>query len=565
MLLSFRSYSDLNWIPANELPIDGISQDLRRRAVGALKSVVLEAVQDDDGGEHAEKPSCLEKACACFCTSCTCEVDLPGPFKMKEVGVDLRRAESLGLKLGKNLLVPSLPKALRDLWVVFELTANIAQFVVACVFISFNSNLAYNVAFLVLSGISTFLALVDGFVYFYTLGSCHQCLEMCQNRGNKSESKYGSSGSSDEVSANKRKTKWEKFKKSLSDSLEIVRTLLSELLIYPLLMFDLFEIAGSRVITFDSAEERISLTLFVIGTFLLVVTVYFVRSAILLTTMLQLNKLPVTCLHQHDHLLVITRFIIHVILQMCTQAVCIIAVGVKIRQENRENTTDFYLVSPFLWYVVAAGWVIPLLGVIMYFFVKYYWFKDFSAGLFLDMMALLQTQGFAEAVFHGKAKETAEDSAKKFLQRVDYVSTKVMFDDRQKQVSFLYKFMYPLKIPVFLVFGTLYVMIVVTFCACLMLTSDGTEQYRVSVFDGGSISVALFVAIVFLFLSNLHVLVVIAVWILSVVTVLVILFLGVATLLLLLPLLPIFAYILYKYRSKLQSMQKLVHISRSST
>lgn len=482
----------------------------------------------------------------------------------------------MGFKLGKQLLFPAMPKSLRDIWVLFELAVTILQFVVACIYTSFRTNIAYNVSFVVLSIFSVILALIDTFIYFHTLGSCRQCVKAYKNRSLEKEGADNISGFATDKTENhmslssgesktskavpKSKTKRDKFKKGLNESFEIIRNVVSELLIYPLLIFDLLEIAGSSQLQLNNTETILNFALFIISTFFLIISVYIVRFVILSITMLQLNRIPVTCLRKQDHVLVITRFLIHVVLQICVHMFCIVAVGVKIQQENRNNTTDFYIVSPFLWYVIVAGWLIPILGVINYFFVKYYWFKDFSAGLYLDMMSLLQTQGFAEAVFHGKAKDTAKETSKKFLEKIDYISTKVKFEERQDKGSIVYKFLYPLKIPIFFLFGTLYVLILIAFCACLLLTNDGMGGFRVSAFDGGSISVALFLAIVFVFIGNLHVVTVVMLWLLLAAILLCLLVVGVVLLLLLLPFLPCIGHTLYKHRSKLR-LPRMVHVS----
>ena len=535
---------------------------------------------DDDRNEEEDKKSCFKKACSVI----KVPVALTAPKPSKK----LLRFQKLGLKMGKKMFFPAIPKTVRDLWVAVELLASIVQFILACLSTEFEENLAFDISLMVLTIISFVLGLMDSWTYFYTMGSCREYYEQIKRRrGGGIEELNEAAGGGKANTKNERgngsgtlKEKWMKVKDWLDEMFELLRTVLSELLLYPLLMFDFFELLGGDF-DISTSDSQLGFSLFILGSIFLILSVYIVRFMILSTTILQLNRMPVSCVSDQDHITIIIRFLIHVFMQVCVHMLCLIAVGVKIKQENADNQTDFYLASPFLWYVMLAGWVIPLFGTLSYFMVKYYWFHEFSTGLFLDMISMLQTQGFAEAVFHSQATELAEESTKKFVSQVNTLSTmdtnegqqernqkekelqkkskdflkKISFaeamkeyEERQSAVSYYYKFFYPLKIPLFVLFGVFYDALLLSFCGSLLLTVSEEGGYRVSAFDGGSISITIFVAIVFVLIGNLNVLIAINLWIAAVLAGFLLLIMGLVVLLAFLPLIPCIAYIIHKKR-----------------
>ena len=628
-----HTYSETGWIPKQDMP--PISKEFKKKASTVLKSA-LTIIDDYDEKEEEElekKKSCSGIAFSClFNGECCPKIPTPGLFKVKPVSPKLKKAQKIGVKLGMKLLFPSIPKLLRDLWVGVELAAATVQFILACLQLNFNDDIKLGVSVFILTVVSFSLGLMDGWTYFYSLGSCHDCHEAIKQRrrGEKGDSvdKGGpdladtAEEEMDDLPATKWqkvKLKWKKTKEWLDQSFELLRTVLSELLLYPLIMFDLLDLLGSE---FDvsTPDNQISFSLFLLGGLFLILTVYIVRFMILSTTIGQLNRMPVTCLKKQDHVMTITRFLIHVMLQVIVHFLCIVAVGVKIKQENFGNTTDSVIVSPYLLYSMVAGWVLPFLGILSFFVVKYYWFEEFSAGMYLDMLAMLQTQGFAEAVFHKQATQLASESASKFMGKIDdtwkrqeqkqlkmsglgqkkpgfletedetkmalddeieiavdekseptldenittdspstensshvqalqdtskdymksidFNKTKVEFESRQASTSYAYKFLYPLKIPLFALFAIFYDAVFISFCSSLLLTSDSQGGYRVSAFDGGSFSISIIVCVVFIIIGNINILIAINLWIV----------IAVLSFTILLPFLPFIIYMTYRRR-----------------
>lgn len=102
-----------------------------------------------------------------------------------------------------------------------------------------------------------------------------------------------------------------------------------------------------------------------------------VRIIMLALTVSTLNQLGSLSATGSKYNKIFVRFYIHMIGQFFIHFLCIVAVGVKIKQENTLEQ-ESYQISPFLWVVVLSGWIIPLMGTLGFFVVNYYWLESFS-------------------------------------------------------------------------------------------------------------------------------------------------------------------------------------------
>ena len=112
------------------------------------------------------------------------------------------------------------------------------------------------------------------------------------------------------------------------------------------------------------------------------------------------------------------------------------------------------------------GWIIPLAGVFVFFIVNYYWTKEFSISFWVDMISLLQGQGFAEAVFGGEGVSATQEAAEQLVEKaerkklspeakqrtLDFVEKSGLNEVKKqlkifKSPSFLVKFVHPIRLP----------------------------------------------------------------------------------------------------------------------
>ena len=99
---------------------------------------------------------------------------------------EMQRASQQGWSMIKTIIFPALPAILQDLWVYLELVISIVAFILGLVdAFPIENSQAYNYSYPVLATIGMFLALIDGFIYIFQLGSCARCIRDC--RGNSTE------------------------------------------------------------------------------------------------------------------------------------------------------------------------------------------------------------------------------------------------------------------------------------------------------------------------------------------------------------------------------------------
>ena len=421
-------------------------------------------------------------------------------------------ARNQGLGMMKKLLFPATPKFLRDIWVYSELAVALLQFVFSITSISLSKDRAFNIIYLVLASINIVLALIDGFIYFVQLGACADSLRRCHSCCKKNHQE------SDQKETKKRKW-WQLGPKSverLNEWFEVFRNAGTELLIYPLLVCDLFDLIVGGSYQRQNSADSINFSLFVIGGFYLILSVYFMRIFMTLSSVVTMRRIPLDySMAQQNYINLLTRFFIHVLFQIVTNAAIIVAVGVKIHQENPTpcTTTSGACVnaSPFLIYVIVAGGIIPFFGVISFFLVNYYQMREFSIAFWIDMISLLQGESFADLVFQGEGVKAAKEKTRKFVEVVKLKEVKDQFKGFVS-VSVWVKTFYPFRIPILVVLGILYELLLLSFIVCLLFSEDGDFI----LFEEEGVSSSFFVVACFLVVANVHVLLLVSFWIIVV-------------------------------------------------
>ena len=103
-----------------------------------------------------------------------------------ELTPEMQRASLQGWTMIKGIVFPALPPIVQDLWVYLELIISIVAFALG-LYDSFpiDQSHAYNYSYFGLATVAMILALMDGFIYFFQLGSCARCIRDC--RGNSKE------------------------------------------------------------------------------------------------------------------------------------------------------------------------------------------------------------------------------------------------------------------------------------------------------------------------------------------------------------------------------------------
>ena len=316
----------------------------------------------------------------------------------------------------RSFLFPTMPKLLTDFWVLAEFGVTLAQFILSVLSIMIDSNRTYNIIYLVLASLALLLAFIDVFIYFKDFATCshyfHDCcssLSSLKYRSSRVEENQryslnvqGFSNSSfldlevdvmadhEQNTSNHSNTSGRpiyngcchlgdksKLKGIISESFELMRTVLSELLIYPLLMFDLLDVIVGGSYQLSSTADRLNLSLFVIGTIFLILSVYVSRAFMVISMTIQLRRMPIDPSKSKTSILgVVTEFCVYVLFQISVHVAVVMAVGAKLYQENPTPCQDLQAsctqVSPTLIYAMVCGGILPIFGVFVFFILNYF-------------------------------------------------------------------------------------------------------------------------------------------------------------------------------------------------
>ena len=497
------------WIPLFTLfsgdlettpPLDRNLKPRAKRAVRAVLNIL-------DHKEEYQKESTLSKICD-FSRCCPCLEHSPTPPSIKF-------ASAAGIKMMPNFFFPAMPKFLEDLWVSIEFFVTIFEFIFVCV--TFEEGPLNNFV-LVLTIIALLLALFDSFLYFSQTGSCAAGIRSVRKRLSGQKTQDEDEEEEDEEENENNRKFYEilspKQKKFLKNWFEASRTIISEFLLYPLAVGDFIELIESRTYQGGDRTTRTNFGLFNIGLFYLVLSVYFMRSFMALSSVLNVKRLPKNT--QNNYTTIVAKFCIHLLGQVCVHAIILIMVGSKINSEVVAcNGTEIdptgeagFQISGFLWYTIVSGEFLPFFGIIMFFLVNYAQLKQFSVGFFIDMMSTVVSEGFADLVFQGEGVKTAKEKAKIVLEKSNLIETKEEFE--KYRVSFtlkkrlLYRFTHP-----HVVLGTLaYFGFMAAFLVCHVFTvnpCNGDIEFLLFKDDG--VTATFFIGLVVILVANYQTLV----------------------------------------------------------
>ena len=434
----------------------------------------------------AESPDENDK-CGCFKACC---VPSHSSLAMEIVPPEFSIPYKIGLNMSRELFLPAMPYLLRDIWILIELLVTVVQVVLAAISIPNSSNLTGAIVFICLATLNALLALLDATLYYYELGAYKHICKRCIN----AECRFMDVQSCGCVHLS------EKKKALLKQWFEIIRTVLSELLLYPLIIFDLYDVGRTGFI-----NSTLDFSIFLISSFYMVLSVYLARILITIFTLKTLLRLLSKTTTGLSNIRFVARFFGHVIAQIVVHLSCILAVGLKIHQENA-NTVGFNA-SVFLWVVMIGGWIIPFVGIIMFFVANYFWTQQYSIGFCIEMLSLIQVPNIAQSLFK-KGSEIEADALQKsqeMLKKMQFSRLKEDYCDKLKKAKTITKIIFPGKVYLFILLAFVYSVVLVSFFVCLFLGID--ENGRVFVLDINQWENVLIVScIVIIAICNVHIL-----------------------------------------------------------
>ena len=345
--------------------------------------------------------SCGEKCAGALCHVCACELcscklsKILGPDQI--LSGPLKKARNLGMKFFfvDGLIFPLLNHIVRDLVVSGELLYTIVGLILSIInYIKADCDQVFNLVNFVIGIIAALLGIASSIQALYRRNI------------------FRTKAKSDSGTA------------LTTQVIDISRTVAAEILIYPLLICSIFSIVTSRPFETRTANDIVGLVRFAISAASFIAFVYILRIMIIAGSMLKLRSITGTTYY------FMVYFLIHVTLQMVVQAFMIVVTGREIYEENLHfynvsnssfNFTDPdselsddscfpVMVSPTLWYMIIATYVLPIFGTVMFFIVGYYWTQTFFIRIFISNFKIVKTPGLVTAINLGK--ETSELAGK---------------------------------------------------------------------------------------------------------------------------------------------------------
>ena len=424
----------------------------------------------------------------------------------------LATAANAGQQMITKLVFPSVSNVLQDMWVYTELGITFYQFGSS---INPLPTATFKIIALSFAIINVILASIDGFFYITQVGTCAKYFQL-----KKGESTGENDGKNDVVDQDEEETRRclflnKEWLEKLETWFEMIRNVLSEVLLYPLLIFDLFDFITSSPYLLQEDGDATNVILFGVGCFYFTLAVYLIRLFILMGSTAALTQMPIdVCDSRKDTTNFIVSFATTAIGQMLSQLSIIFVIGFKIKDENPiEGTEDIYA-SPFLISAIILGGLLPNLGIAAYFLVNYYALQDMAMAVFINMMSLLQSESFSELVFEGDGTEVPKEKAQELVEKISLPKTRHQFDERRKAQGFFDGILSAFKMPLLVVAGIAYYAVIIAFIASLMFASDPvSREPRFVLFRSSRLCMAVLVVAATIFMTNMHSICVINIWI----------------------------------------------------
>lgn len=403
---------------------------------------------------------------------CTCEIQCTCFQKGELLSNSLRKGRSKGWKMYKTIVFPLVQNIVRGIWVMLEFITAIVAFGLSLASTLRQDRVeVFNYVHLGLVSLSIALSILD---IFMSIRCC------CCNASHQVYNVHGDQAN--------------KCCSCCSDYVDIVRMLLAEALIHPLIICDMFEIITGRGFEGNTLTDRISFSLLILSCFSFVLYVFIARVVILGGMIVKVQKarmrstfeLNLKQTYSLSALFYQLVFLTHLLFQMVAQILALIAVGVCIYAENQHiyedgNTENTIHVSWLLWSIMSASYIAPVIGFFTFFIVTYYWAQEFPVALCLDMISLWKMKRGPDDFIHVKEKvEKPTDKMMDVISRFfDLISSD--FGELHNE-NWCKKFTYPFRTPVIVVFCVFYALLQMAF-AGLALTILFIGDFDIDLFS----------------------------------------------------------------------------------
>ena len=510
--------------------------------------------------EEPPEPSKKEKCVECCFQAFSChflsqwftgkhstEPEDEGPKSMMKEYMTpvLRRGQEKGRVVHTNMIFPLVRNTFRNVWVGAQMLLVLIALGLSGASFSNRKNRIFH---LVLTILGSVLAIIDGMILFYGRRLFKFCGAACEHDKRESaeileplvrpQDSVGTSSSG----CRGRCKQCIIFTRTTFD---ISRIILAELIFYPLVICNIFEVITGKLYMFskDNTTEKISFILLIVSLGLDLLFVYIVRIVILVAANYHSWKKRGHVVEDRSirksALKFQVYFIVHVIAQMVAQILMIIAIGKSIYNDNscndgaqsgmimhnqinktlfngigsgihdmqntvENNSSDSKMIniSGGLWYMLVAGYVLPICGILSFFIVMYFWVQEFPIGVCVDFLSILKLPGIDDTL---KLKATGEELGEKIHKINRYINLaelKKQFKGLQNTAWFD-KFIYSFSCPQMVILCLIYTLLQFSFVISVSVGVSCSDN---------NFSYFYIFAVIFGFVANLYVFIVAFVW-----------------------------------------------------
>lgn len=477
--------------------------------------------------ENDPRTSCFER--------CTDSILQDASFKrlfLKQRDVllsdTLRRGRAAGWAMLSQALFPLMHNVVRDVWVVIGTAIALILLSLSITALALGRDKSFNFILFSFTVLFMILTLADG---LYTLRSCKSC-KWCY--GSCKRGRYSLREREPYFKCCTRRGL--SFARNATD---ITRILLYELLLYPILICAFFEVVTGRGFESRSHISIIASFLLILSGLAFILYVYVARIVLIAGTLTRIYKTrtlnkSATSLNNPPHsrhftskTSVVSYHIytaVQMVFQMLVQVLMIVAIAARIRFENNGEKLDSdgpVHVSGFLWYMIAAAYITPYMGLGASLIVTYYWMQQYPIGLCIDMVRIWklkmpnQTEHICDILGYQQGIIQWDTIARKINRFLNIQILKTEFDNLCKK-SWCSKFVYPFTIPTIAALCIFYLITQIAFIGCAILNID-QNHITVQILDGGEWSYYCIAALIFWAIANGYTLALAFFWIFSII------------------------------------------------
>ena len=244
------------------------------------------------------------------------------------------------------------------------------------------------------------------------------------------------------------------FGKGFTAFMDVARIFVLETIFYPKLLLSVFEFI-MELVDNDYNPSMVSWTTWlsaVFGFLLSLFLVYVLRVLIFARVVYLIIKQIKNC----EGILFLVIFVIYMYMMMLLQILMIVIIGSRFHHEYANYRA--IEMSWQLWYMMISAYLLPLLGMIMFFIVHHFWTMKLPVDIIYNLLCEFQTKG-------EKGNKDTDKTLKELNEHLGGDKFKNDYNELN-EVSKLSKFIYPYTSPFHIIAIHFYGLILLGFFIC---------------------------------------------------------------------------------------------------